>query len=41
MLNLTKRQQTVICVVIFLLATGWLVKMVRLKSPPPGTTAVP
>lgn len=35
MLNLTRQQQTVICVVIFLLITGWLVKTFRLKSLPP------
>lgn len=33
MLNLTKQQQLVICVVIFLLLTGWAVKAYRQAHP--------
>lgn len=36
MLSLTKQQQLVICVVIFLLLTGWAVKAYRQAHPKAG-----
>jgi hypothetical protein len=43
MLNLTRQQQTFLCVVLLLLLTGWAVKAWRAVHPPPpaGASAVP
>jgi len=40
MLNLTRQQQLVICVVSILLLTGWAVKSWRLAHPAPAGRAV-
>lgn len=39
MLRLTKQEQTVLIVVILLLATGWAVKTYRSARPPGAVTA--
>ena len=38
---LTKEQQTVLCVVLFLILTGLAVKTWRIKHPPARPTAAP
>jgi len=41
MLNLTKQQQTFLCVVLLLLLTGWAVKAWRTAHPPVAPAAAP
>ena len=36
MLRLTRQEQTVLIVVVLLLATGWAVKAYRAAKPPPA-----
>jgi len=41
MLNLTKQQQTFLCVVLLLLLTGWAVKAWRTAHPPTPAVRAP
>jgi hypothetical protein len=41
MLRLTRQERTVLCVVLFLLLTGWLVKTWRTMQPPATTVEMP